>query len=91
MTRPSFTGAPQKINYGDKFTIAVLNLGHATKFKGNLLRWSLKTKQDWLDISIAVIMDLGFHTHGVSLDSKYVGLVSTYNSTTNKLTITSRE
>jgi len=36
----------------------------------------------------AAIMDLGFHTHAVSLDSKYVGLVSVYNSATKKLTIT---
>jgi len=36
----------------------------------------------------AVIMDLGFHTHAVSLDSKYVGLVSKYNYITSTLTIT---
>jgi hypothetical protein len=36
-------------------------------------------------------MDLGFHTHAVSLDSKYVGLVSNYLSTSNQLNITGRE
>jgi len=36
----------------------------------------------------AVIMDLGFHTHGVSLDSRHVGLVSSYDNGTNTLTVT---
>ncbi|KIM76040.1 glyoxal oxidase [Piloderma croceum F 1598] len=36
----------------------------------------------------AAIMDLGFHTHAVSLDSKYVGLVSNYDSTSDELNIT---
>jgi len=36
----------------------------------------------------AVIIDLGYHTHAVSLDSKYVGLVSKWNATTSKLTVT---
>jgi hypothetical protein len=42
-------------------------------------------------ISVAVIMDLGFHTHAVSLDSKYVGLVSDYDSASGQLSITGRE
>jgi len=36
----------------------------------------------------AVIMDLGFHTHAVSLDSRHVGLVSRYNTLTMTLTVT---
>jgi hypothetical protein len=43
------------------------------------------------NISVAAIMDLGFHTHAVSLDSKYVGLVSNYDSTSAQLNITGRE
>jgi len=69
MTRPSFTGTPQLVDYGVKFTVKVSNPGNAVHFK-------------------AVIMDLGFHTHAVSLDSRYVGLVSVYHAATHKLTIT---
>jgi len=36
----------------------------------------------------AVIMDLGFHTHGVSLDSRHVGLVSSYDPDSNTLSVT---
>jgi len=36
----------------------------------------------------AAIIDLGYHTHAVSLDSKYVGLVSTYNAAAGTLTVT---
>jgi hypothetical protein len=36
----------------------------------------------------AVIIDLGYHTHAVSLDSKYVGLVSTYNAAAGTLVVT---
>ena len=36
-------------------------------------------------------MDLGFHTHGVSLSCRYVGLVSSYDADTGALTITGRE
>lgn len=39
----------------------------------------------------AVIIDLGYHTHAVSLDSKYVGLVSSYNAAAGTLTVTGRE
>jgi len=36
----------------------------------------------------AVIMDLGFHTHAVSLNCRHVGLVSSYDADTGALTIT---
>jgi hypothetical protein len=35
MQRPSFTGTPQKVNYGQVFTVTVSNPGKATTFKGN--------------------------------------------------------
>jgi len=67
--RPSFSGAPVKINYQDIFVVTVSNDGNATSFK-------------------AVIMDLGFHTHAVSLSCRYVSLVSSYDADTGALTIT---
>jgi len=69
MIRPSFKGMPQRVDYGNTFTVTVSNPGKATTFK-------------------AAIMDLGFHTHAVHLDSRYVGLVSSYDSSKKKLTIT---
>jgi len=69
MKRPSFTGTPDTVDFGQKFTVTVSNPGKATTFK-------------------AAIMDLGFHTHAISLDSRYVGLVTKYNSATKILTIT---
>jgi hypothetical protein len=36
-------------------------------------------------------MDLGFHTHAVSLNCRHVGLVSSYDADTGALTITGRE
>jgi hypothetical protein len=54
--------------------------------------WSLKDKVGLISyISLAAIMDFGFHTHALNLDNKYVGLVSSYNSATKELTITGRE
>jgi hypothetical protein len=96
MQRPRYTGMPQNINYGQAFTIAVSNPGKATTFTGMSLQ--ILTGQgengnsdtDCLVI-LAAIMDLGFHTHAVSLDSKYVGLASKYHSATGKLTIIGRE
>jgi hypothetical protein len=41
--------------------------------------------------SSAVIMDLGFHTHAVSFDSKYIGLVSVYDPATGQLSVTGRK
>lgn len=38
----------------------------------------------------AAVLDLGFHTHAVSLDSKYVGLKTTYDPKTGKMTVTAR-
>lgn len=70
MPRPSYTGAPEMINYGQEFEITV-SLADLTANKVK-----------------AVIMDLGFHTHGVSLDSRYVGLVSTYDTGTGQLSVT---
>jgi len=67
--RPGFTGTPAKINYGETFTVTVLNPGNAAAFE-------------------AVIMDLGYHTHAVSLSCRHVGLVSSYNATTGALSIT---
>jgi hypothetical protein len=69
MTRPSFTGQPAKINYGQQFVIDVVNPGNALNFK-------------------AVVIDLGYHTHAVSLDSKYIGLVSTYDAAAGTLNVT---
>jgi len=69
MKRPSYTGKPTQIGYGQKFTLKIANPGNAKTFK-------------------AVIIDLGYHTHAVSLDSKYVGLVSTYNAAAGTLTVT---
>jgi len=70
MPRPSYTGAPSIINYGQEFTIKVSHPDlKATNVK-------------------AVIMDLGFHTHAVSLDSRHVGLVSSYDTSTKELTVT---
>lgn len=67
--RPKFTGAPAKLNYGQKFTVSVSNPGNLVSFK-------------------AVLMDLGFHTHAVSLNVRHVGLVSSYNAAAGQLTIT---
>jgi len=67
--RPSFTGAPNTVDFGQMFTIKISNPGKAKKIK-------------------AVIMDLGFHTHAVSLDSRHVGLKTRYNGTSKILTIT---
>jgi len=69
MTRPSYTGNPAKIDYGQQFTLNVVNSGNAENIN-------------------AVIIDLGYHTHAVSLDSKYVGLVSTYDAAAGTLTVT---
>jgi hypothetical protein len=69
MTRPSFTGKPAQVDYGQMFTLQITNPGNAQDFK-------------------AVIIDLGYHTHGVSLDSKYVGLVSTYDADAGTLVVT---
>jgi hypothetical protein len=44
-----------------------------------------------MDTPLAVIMDLGFHTHAVSFDTKQVGLVSSYDPATGQLTVTGRE
>ena len=35
MTRPSLTGMPQNVDYGQNFTVTVSNPGNATTFKGN--------------------------------------------------------
>jgi len=69
MERPSFTGTPQNVGYGQQFTITVSNPGNAVTIT-------------------AVIMDLGFHTHAVSFDSKYIGLVSVYDPATGQLSVT---
>jgi hypothetical protein len=34
MTRPCYTGKPDKIGYGESFTLKVDNPGHAKDFKG---------------------------------------------------------
>jgi hypothetical protein len=92
MNRPSYTGTPQTINYGQNFTLPVSNPGNATTFKGNL-GTLVSQRQSGADryISLAAIMDFGFHTHALNLDNKYVGLVSSYNSATKELSITGRE
>jgi len=92
MNRPSYTGMPQMINYGQNFTLTVSNPGNAATFKGNL-GTLISQRQSGTDrcISLAAIIDLGFHTHALNLDNKYVGLVSSYNSATKELTITGRE
>jgi len=67
--RPSYTGKPNTIGYGQKFKLQIVNPGNAKNFK-------------------AVLIDLGYHTHAVSMDSKYVGLVSTFDAVTSTLTVT---
>lgn len=93
MTRPSFSGQLGNIAYGEQFTLDIVNDGHALDIEG-MYRFILYVAllNTFVPYTpLAVIIDLGYHTHAVSLDSKYVALMSMYDPIAGTLTVTGRE
>ncbi|KAJ7212462.1 glyoxal oxidase N-terminus-domain-containing protein [Mycena haematopus] len=85
--RPSYSGLPATVNYNSKFTLRVQLLPDTTGVTGTHVSDPLNRKPPVLTKTVA-LMDLGFATHGVHMDQRFVKLVSKLSADKKTLTVT---
>jgi hypothetical protein len=90
VTRPTYTGLPAKIGFGANFNLAITIPAGAVNIQGMYSasydqRKSVNLNFHYTSVSL---MDLGFVTHAVHMNSRLVILASTLSSSRDTLAVT---